>query len=83
MPGGAVVHLDDPGRQRIGDTLDVIVGALERIRTCANLVDSFVPVCSSHILRNLRTNLDFALAKIQVLQTFLWLGPPGSRILDP
>ena len=78
-----MLHLDDLGRQRIGDTLDVIVGALERIRTCANLADSFVPGCSSHILRNLRANLDLALTKIQVIRTNLWLGPPGTRILDP
>ena len=82
MPGG-ILQLDDAGRQKIGDILDVIVGAVERCRTCANVAESWIPGCSSYILRNLRANLDLVLSQIEVLRTFLWLGPPGTRVLDP
>ena len=61
----------------------MIVGAVERIRPCANVAESWIPGCSSYILRNLRANLDLVLSQIQVLRTFLWLGPRGTRVLDP
>ena len=77
------VYLDDAGRQKIGDILDVITGAVERCRTCANVAESWIPGCSGYILRNLRANLDLVTLQIQVLRTFLWVGSPGTRVLNP